>query len=139
MSDILTALTAAWTSYTPSWTASAGTPAIGNGSLAGAYRQMGKTVDFTINLTAGSTTTFGTAGAHWILGLPPLGNTARNYVWPLRMLDAATLEYAGFASAAAGTAVAELFKPVSGRIVNNSPFTPANGDSLWFNGTYDLA
>lgn len=142
ISDFMTAMTGAWTSYTPTWTASAGAVAIGNGSLAGAYRRIGKTVDFRMLWVAGSTTTFGTAGAHWSFGLPPLGNTAGAFAWPLRMLDAGTLEYAGIAATGSDGVASgsiELFKPVSGRIVNNSPFTPANGDKLWVSGTYELA
>src|SRR5688572_26599360 len=90
----------AWTAYTPTWTASAGAVAIGNGSLTGRYRQFGKTVRFSLQWVAGSTTTYGTAGAYWIFGLPAVGNVAQSYVFQLRMLDAAMLEYAGFASVA---------------------------------------
>jgi hypothetical protein len=55
------------------------------------------------------------------------------------MLDAATLEYGGLASVGAGAATFDLYKPVSGRIFNNSPFTFGNGDSLWLSGVYELA
>jgi hypothetical protein len=141
--DTLEALSAtatgAWTDYTPSCVASAGTFAIGNGQLSGRRQVIGKTCRFSVMLVAGTTTTFGTAGAYWTIGLPPVGNALRHNAFALRMLDAATLEYAGFASVAAGTAVVELFKPVSGRILNNSPWTFGNADALWFNGEYELA
>jgi hypothetical protein len=139
LADALTALTASWTAYTPTGTASAGSWTRVNGVLSGRYRQIGKTVDFSIQYTVGSSDTLGTAGAYWIIGLPPVGNTVAPYVFPLRMLDAATLEYTGFASCGSGVAVVELFKPVSGRIFNNSPFTFGTGDLFWLNGTYEIA
>ncbi len=48
-----------WTSYTPTWTASTTNPGIGNGTLVGRYQKIGRTVNLHINLTAGSTTTYG--------------------------------------------------------------------------------
>lgn len=61
MADIATTLTGAWTSYTPVWTANGTAVSLGNGTIVGAYRQLGKTVDARIVLTMGSTTTFGTS------------------------------------------------------------------------------
>lgn len=129
---------AAWTTYVPTWTASAGTPVKNNGTLTGRYRQIGKTVDFVVYLLAGSTTTYGTSGAYWIFTLPPVGNTTQAFAFPLRVLDAAVIEYGGIASVAAGASSVEFFKPVSGRMYNNDPFTFGNTDSLWFNGTYEV-
>jgi hypothetical protein len=49
-----------WTSYTPVWTAVTGTnPTIGNGTITGAYRQVGKFITFRIVIVAGTTTGFG--------------------------------------------------------------------------------
>lgn len=59
---------AAWTSYTPTWTAATTNPAIGNGTITGRYKQIGKLCTASFQLSAGSTTTFG-AGAYTI-GLP---------------------------------------------------------------------
>ena len=58
----------AWTAYTPSWTGSGGNPSIGNGTLAGAYVQLGKMVIFRAYLVMGSTTTYGSGV--WSIGLP---------------------------------------------------------------------
>lgn len=49
----------AWTSYTPAWTGSGSNPAVGNGTLIGRYQKFGRTVIAHINLTCGSTTTYG--------------------------------------------------------------------------------
>lgn len=61
-------LTAAWTSYTPVWSAITTPPTLGNGTLTGSYLKVGKTVFFDIRLTIGSTTTLG-SGAYKF-GLP---------------------------------------------------------------------
>ena len=49
----------AWTSYTPVWTAATTNPAIGNGTISGKYCQVNKLVVARINVTFGSTTTYG--------------------------------------------------------------------------------
>lgn len=50
----------AWTAYTPAWTANTTNPVIGNGTITGRYRAVGKHITFRINIVAGSTTTWGT-------------------------------------------------------------------------------
>ncbi len=77
--DLSNGLQAAWTAYTPTWTSSGTAPAIGNGSIVGAYMQVGKTFDFRIALTAGSTTTFGTG--QYSFSLPATLNSAMSSVY----------------------------------------------------------
>lgn len=64
-----------WEAYTPVWTCNSGTnPAIGNGTLTGAWRRDGTTLHVRIHTVAGSTTTFGTGSFfYWSL---PSGMTA---------------------------------------------------------------
>lgn len=64
---------AAWTAYTPTWTGTTSNPAVGNGSITGAYLQIGKWVQFRIQVTFGSTTTFGTGGLQFSLPVTPVG------------------------------------------------------------------
>lgn len=52
-----------WVDYTPQWSTALTQPALGNGTIVGEWRQVGRTVDFRIEITAGSSTTFG-SGAH---------------------------------------------------------------------------
>lgn len=59
----------AWTSYTPVWSASTGTPSLGNGTITGKYRTNGKTGFVKIVLTWGSTTSAAGTGL-WCLSLP---------------------------------------------------------------------
>lgn len=51
--------TTTWTSYTPQWTAPTTNPTVGNGSLVGAYCQIGRTYIVRIELVTNTTTTFG--------------------------------------------------------------------------------
>lgn len=58
----------AWTAYTPSWTGATTNPVVGNGTLVGRYMKVGRTCHVQIDLTCGSTTTYG-SGA-WSMSLP---------------------------------------------------------------------
>ncbi|MFD5975573.1 hypothetical protein [Streptomyces bacillaris] len=66
--DQFNSMFAAWTAYTPTWASSGTQPSLGNGTLAGRYMKIGRTVEVYIALTWGSTTTPGTAG--YTLSLP---------------------------------------------------------------------
>jgi hypothetical protein len=68
--------TGAVTAYTPTWTADGGSPAIGNGQLAGYWQRYGNFCHVKFFFQAGSTTNFGTGG--WYFSLPfnsQAGNT----------------------------------------------------------------
>lgn len=65
--DQFNSMFAAWTTYTPTWTASTTSPVLGNGTLTGRYMKFGRTVICHINVTAGSTTTFGSGNYNWAL------------------------------------------------------------------------
>ena len=67
--EAVKAVTDAWTSYTPTWLSSGTAPALGNGTISGAYRQSGKLGQLHILLTIGSTSTFGTG--IYRFSLPP--------------------------------------------------------------------
>lgn len=128
----------AWTAYSPSWTSSGTAPALGNGTLTGAYTQIGKMVWWQAALTAGSTTTFGTGT--YFLSLPVAcsfaGNTPIGHVDLIhagsQYLGIATLQgsstTAGFLTQAAAGA--------SALVTATSPFTWASGDVLNLSGTY---
>lgn len=64
-------LYAPWVSYTPAWTTDSTAPTLGNGTLTGKYKQVGKTVFFYARLTYGSTSST-PAGSPWYLSLPVL-------------------------------------------------------------------
>lgn len=57
--DQLNSFFGAWTAYTPAWTATTTAPVLGNGTISGLYMKVGRTCHVQIQLTAGSSTTFG--------------------------------------------------------------------------------
>ncbi|MET9506927.1 hypothetical protein ABZX62_00315 [Streptomyces flavidovirens] len=62
---------AAWTAYTPTWTAATTNPSLGNGTLTGRYLKIGRTCKVLIVLTLGSTSTYGSGNLR--LSLPVTG------------------------------------------------------------------
>ena len=65
--DALTGIQAAWTAYAPTWTATSN-PSLGNGVMTGAYQRIGKTIFVKIDLSIGTTTTFGSG--NWVFSIP---------------------------------------------------------------------
>ncbi|MCM8548880.1 hypothetical protein [Streptomyces sp. STCH 565 A] len=76
----------AWTSYTPTWTASTTNPNLGNGTLVGRYHKVGRTVHLHINLTAGSTTTYGSGTYSFALPVQA-ANAGCTYVGDAHLLQ----------------------------------------------------
>jgi len=64
----------AWRSYSPAWTGTTTSPAIGNGTLFGQYTQIGETVIAEIWLVIGSTTSLGSG--YWEITLPVAADDA---------------------------------------------------------------
>lgn len=126
--------------WTPSWTVTAGTaPAIGNGTLTGRYALVHDLMFWSVDLTAGSTTTFGSGGAWLFSGLPytPTGpllgmgmmdcndnSTGSNFFG--RVYLAATTIVPHFADGATGGTV--------GFVTSTSPMTWATSDFCTMSG-----
>ncbi|CAM5718412.1 hypothetical protein SALBM135S_02757 [Streptomyces alboniger] len=70
----------AWTTWTPTWLADGGAaPTLNNGSLSGRYMKVGRTVDWVLQLTWGSTPprpAGGGASENWMFTLPAPPATA---------------------------------------------------------------
>lgn len=144
----LEALVSAWASYTPVWTASSVNPAIGNGTISGLYKQIGKLVHVEIGLLAGSTTTYGTG--QWQFSLPqtadyPGGAFAENRDnGGYQAFDSsAALRYVGhnvLASSGSNLVCLTQNAPTAiGTIAAATPFTWATNDRLTINATYRAA
>ncbi|MGW6566435.1 hypothetical protein [Streptomyces sp. NPDC054975] len=104
---------APWVSYTPSWTASSN-PSIGNGSLAGRYKLIGKLCMAQIEIVMGTTTTFGTGT--WNLSLPftaaSPASTSANWVYlGSSRAHSATTWFPGVSAVIKGTALLKPFGP----------------------------
>lgn len=138
--DAIAGIEAEWDAWTPTLTGFT----LGNGSLTARYRRVGKTVDFRVQFTAGSTSTF-TAG--FILTLPvaaaAAGYPAETALGAAALYDAS----AGASSRMGGTAVytgAGAFflladRDVPSTVGNTAPWTWATGDKFSVTGTYEAA
>lgn len=140
--DALTNLQAAWTAYTPAWTATTTNPTLGNGTITGKYTRIGKLIIGRISLLMGSTTTFG-AGAYR-LSLPVTPH-ADNYtvafaqIGNIGMIDTSASSRA-FRVALCVDATTIGIQDASGVPVSpTAPWTWANGDGLVATFEYEAA
>ncbi|MFJ4013917.1 hypothetical protein [Streptomyces sp. NPDC090026] len=142
--DVLEGMVGEWQDYTPAWAASTTNPSIGNGTLLGRYCVIGDTVHFSIKLTGGSTTTWGSGLYRWDLPVPAapgiidhigvsfIGDSSvggAGYSTGIAYLDdtgAVVRAYVGNQGAATG-------------INSTHPQTFATGDRIWIHGTYEAA
>lgn|SRR5512134_2359748 len=130
------ALTGAWSSWTPSWTAVTSNPSLGNGTLTGSYKQVGKTVFFNLVLTMGSTTTYGTG--LWQFSIPVAATEA--FAAPCSVRDnSAGINLAATADGRTGstaTAILRIGTTTGSGVNSTTPFTWAQNDVLKITGTY---
>lgn len=139
--DILDALTGAWTSYTPTWTASITPPVLNNGTLTGRYAQIGKLVFFSIELTVGSTSTVGAGAYSLSLPVTAVASGIPQVVAALIQDTSATttghFPAAGVIGSGASTC---SFNNVNQAVTAAFPQNPwATGDLLIVSGTYEAA
>lgn len=133
------AVDAAWTDWTPDWTSVSGSPSLGNGTLMAAYKRhdpTSKTVHFRFRLVAGSTTVYGTGAWSFSLPIPPATwqtaggwlvdtSTTSRYAVSCYLTPAGGIERVGYQTTVG--------------ISNGNPFTWADGDFLFINGTYETS
>ncbi len=134
----------AWTAYTPTWTAASTNPVIGNGTIEGYYKVIGKTCFVRGNIVMGSTTTFGSG--EWYVSMPFTASHADAILMTVTLLDNGSAWYnATMAGARAGfnTKAAMQFvnhnNGTAGDVNATHPFTWANGDRFIWNGSYEIA
>lgn len=131
----------AWTSYTPTWGSTGTAPAIGNGSLIGAYTQIQKTVFFRVGVTFGSSTTFGTG--NYTLTLPVAPSSSSPYwSWVGYGLNGGTAYRLSLdVNGGSSTAVLNYQSATTGamtRVGQTAPVTWATaGNGFWFNGVFE--
>jgi hypothetical protein len=65
----------AWTSYNPVWASTGTQPSIGNGTLTGEYRLVGKTCTMRMSIVAGTTTAFGSGFYSFTVPFTPKNGT----------------------------------------------------------------
>lgn len=138
----------AWQSYTPEWTTDGTQPTLGNGSLTGAYKVIGKICFVRVRLYWGTTTNSGTGTFYF--SLPVTASTSWGIQMPASILDngnawyQATVngEYGGFTHKTALIGQSAGGANSSQGITGTFPITfsgTGNPDSIQFNGSYEVA
>jgi hypothetical protein len=128
-----------WIAYTPTWTASTTNPAIGNGSLTGAYRRIGQQVDFYADLSIGSTTTTGTG--IWRISLPVVAVNAQwNFSYDVWILDSGVkwwIGYVGEGVSSGFTDKFEIWNPTfTTQVSSTHPMVWGANDGARITGSY---
>jgi hypothetical protein len=138
--DALTGIQAAWGAYTPNWTAVTTNPTIGNGTLVGAYLQVGKTIHFRITVTFGSTTNIGSGGYFFTLPFAP--SSAYTYGGPIGTAgcydSSANAIYPRHALFNTGSQI-HLFDNANNRVNQATPVAWATNDTIQISGVYETA
>lgn len=141
--DQINSMLAAWTSYTPTWTAATTNPVLGNGTLVGRYMKIGRTVQYHINLIPGSTTTFGSGG--YSFDMPATSaNAGASYVGTAQIL--AGSRWAGQNVISPNATTTSPFFSTNSTTTTLSQMSPtvpvnplASGHQLRITGTYETA
>jgi hypothetical protein len=142
-SSYVTPYEGAWISYTPVWTAASVNPVIGNGTITGQYKVIGKTCFVRGNVAMGSTTTFGTG--EWYISMPFTASHADAILMTANLLDNGAAWYnatVNGARAGFNYKTAIQYQAVGGTandINATQPFTWANSDRFLWNGSFETA
>jgi hypothetical protein len=121
--------------YVPTWTGAVSNPVIGNGALAGEFFVANGMCQVTIQMNAGSTTTFGSGT--WSFALPVTCRSINSQMGSALALDAGTLYYVGTAFAS-GTVMQVTFDQTGNQAQATVPFTWATGDTLQMTVSYPI-
>ena len=138
--DQFNSMFSAWTTYTPSWTASTN-PSLGNGTINGRYMKIGRIVIAEVTLFPGSTTTYGSGS--WAFSLPVTSATkSTTGLVMARMFDTSTsANYCGVGQIGSNDTAARFIAPSSGtnNVASTSPFTWASGDECRITMVYEAS
>jgi hypothetical protein len=137
--DIDAALAGAWTSYTPVWSSTGTQPVRNNGTLTGAYKDVGRFVHVRIELVFGSLTTAGTGAYSFSLPFVPKANS----LLPSMFVDqsAGPQLYVCVTRIVAASATGDNMRIAVGGSTNvvgaTVPVTPAVSDVITISGMYE--
>ena len=131
----------AWTTYAPVWASSGTAPSIGNGTLIGAYTQIGKTTHCTLTFAAGSTTSFGTGTYTFSLPVTAATVAGQNFIGALRVYESSVnTNYTGDCRVnSAATVLTMQINNTVGDVGATVPMTFSTGDAMQLSVTYPAA
>lgn len=129
----------AWTTYTPTWTATTTNPTLGNGTISGRYISAGKLAIISVSTVFGSTTTVGSGSYAWST---PGSISARDFhviQGSAMLLDSSAgslLPKVAWAVNGTSIVVSDLTPT---RISHNSPVIWATGDRIDFQVIFEAS
>lgn len=126
-----------WASYTPTWTSTGTQPALGNGTISGAWTKIGRTVHYVISMTTGATSTYGTGVYLWSLPTPAAGGSrpgSNCYI-----VDSSVGTQFPRAVRQNSSTVVFALSEAGVFVGPTAPMTWAAGDSIVIAGTYEAA
>lgn len=135
----LAGIQAAWIAYgsAASWTGTTTNPVLNNGTWLGKYNRIGKTMDFYVKITIGSTTTFGSG--QWVIALP-VAPIVDGYPFLTIAKDVSTgNKYTALGESSGATVPLLTNASPAGIISPTTPFTWATGDTLFVTGRYETS
>lgn len=139
VSNALTALTAAWTTWTPTLA----NLTLGSGTVTARYRRLGKTVDFHFKFVLGSGSAVGTQPTFTLPATPHSSyGLFQDAVGTADFADAGTANRRGIVWVFSGSTAIIYALSTTGvqtDVTSTSPHTWASGDSISVSGTYEAA
>lgn len=136
---INTTIAAAGTAYTPTWSSSGTAVSLGNGTLVGRYWQVDKLVTFVINLTMGSTTTFGTGNYRFTTPFTMAATV--NFTQPALGFDSSAGSLWSGLTGVQSTTTVQIFTagPAGSTAIwgQTTPFTWATSDTIYIVGQFE--
>jgi hypothetical protein len=122
-------------SYTPTFTAAGGSPALGNGTHTGSYARSGSLITFEQTLVVGGTTNLGTGALSFTLPVARIsGGTFE--VTVKAFINGAN--YTGVGQIVGGGTAVSPIRDTSGSFTATSPATPVATDTYIISGTYTI-
>lgn len=129
-------LNSAWTAYTPTWETNGVFPLVGNGSLTGRYKDVGKTRFVHVEFVRGSTTQAG--NDNYTFGLPPGTYQSFRVSGSGYYMDNSPFTEQPVTVRGISNGKVALLLPSGGRVRYNT-VTWAMGDEIVFDVTIELA
>lgn len=130
----------AWTTYTPTWTASGGTPTLGNGTLTGRYKELDANTGLLhIRLLWGNTTS--STGSTWAFSLPAGWTAGATYqILAGHIADSGSDHKLCVGKISpSGTTVSEIVPEGGNTVTPTVPMTWTTNDQLNLSGIVELA
>jgi hypothetical protein len=133
-----------WVYYDTTWAGSSANPVFGNAGVHTHYRKNGSTVDFRLEITAGSTTTFGSGNYSVTLPVAPVSSHKYNFDG-IVTVGANMYKVIGVLASAGSTTLNLYTSTHTGSAQQLTPMTPtipatlASGSLITIQGSYEAA